>query len=346
MATLQDSDIADLIKSTRADEGVGRFNEIASRLTHYEVMSRMMKTDKQEFQAGRKVQGNLLVNHSFSAKQVGLHEVIEPTIDDLFEQFEVPWRHTNCNWSWERREGLMNRSAQQIFNMIDGRRVAAMISLFEHLETQFWTAPTDSDNALDWYGIPYWVVKATSDTAGFNGGNPTGFSDGAGSINSDTHTRWANWNAQYTDVTEDDLLRELRKACRRTDFKSPVDFEDYSNGGGQQRRIYMNEETIDAMESDMRTRNDNHSDLAQYYGATTFKRHPLRYVPKLNDDTQNPVYCLNFEWLALVFLSGDFLYEHDPEKSPNQPNTWVVHTDLTGNVLCTNRRMQAVINKA
>ena len=42
--------------------------------------------------------------------------------------------------------------------------------------------------------------------------------------------------------------------------------------------IMMNEETIDAAESDMRTRNDRHTSLTEFDGATAFKKQPLKYV--------------------------------------------------------------------
>ena len=46
-----------------------------------------------------------------------------------------------------------------------------------------------------------------------------------------------------------------------------------------------------------------------------------------------------------IFLEGDYLRGSEPDKSPTQHNTWVVHVDLTWNILCVDRRRQAVFAK-
>lgn len=344
MATLTESNIADLLTSTRSDTTLdGKFNQIATRFTKY-YARQWFKKDKLEFQSGDRIDGSLLVNHSFSATMVGLHEVLKPNIPDIMTTFNVPWRHTNHNWSWERRENLMNKGRDQVFDLMKARRIGSEISLVELLETEVWSKPADSTNVLDVFGIPYWVIKATSNTSGFNGGNPSGFSSGAGNVNSTNFERWKNFNATYVNINEDDLLREMRQAYRKTHFVSPVTIDDYRKGVADNHGIYMNEVTIDGCEVEMRTRNDAHQNLTEFMGATAFKRQTLQYVPKLDDDSNNPVYMLNHNWMCPVCLKGDVNYEHPPKNTANQPNTWVIHEDLTWNWLCTDRRQQAVIS--
>src|SRR5690606_3042281 len=106
--------------------------------------------------------------------------------------------------------------------------------------------PADSDDKLAPFGIPYWVVKDS--TAGFNGGNPSGFSSGAGGLDSSRHTRWANYTDSYTNVTKADLIKKMRTAYRKIRFKSPMNVPDYRRGRGDQYRIYVNEETISDFE--------------------------------------------------------------------------------------------------
>ena len=73
-------------------------------------------------------------------------------------------------------------------------------------------------------GIPFWLQKdaTTNVNGGFEGGNPAGFSGGAGGIDSDAYPRWRNWTFGYTNVTVDDLVKKVKKALTFTHFMPPV----------------------------------------------------------------------------------------------------------------------------
>jgi hypothetical protein len=80
----------------------------------------------------------------------------------------------------------------------------------------------------------------------------------------------------------------------------------------------------------------------------TFRRNPIIWVPKLDESGLTgqptaPIYMLNFAWFYPVFLQGDYMRESEPAPAPHQHNTWQIHVDLTWNVLCTDRRSQAVL---
>lgn len=346
MAHLSAKDMVDLVAATRGDATFeGTVTEIASRLQDYSY-KKLLAKDKLKIQSGPFIKGNLLVDHNHSAQMAGLHEVYEPDIPDLAARWRLDWRHAHNYWGWERREMLMNRRRDEIFDIIKMRRAGAKISLAELFESQIWSAPTDSSNDLDLFGIPWWFPKAATNAEGFNGGNPSGFSDCAGIDCTDpTYARWKSYNAAYAQINEHDLLDKMGRAYRKIGFKSPVDLEDARRGTAEDYRIFMNEVTLSAFEKLMRARNDNLSDLAEFMGTTSWKKRPLTWVPKLDTDTSNPVFMLNFQWISLCVLDGDFPYEHDPAAEPNQPNSMVVHEDYTMNLLTTNRRAAgAVLN--
>ena len=89
-------------------------------------------------------------------------------------------------------------------------------------------------------------------------------------------------------------------------------------------------------------------DIASMDGVMVFKRNPVIYVPKLDDNTDqtDPVYMLNMSTFYPVCLKGDYLRETEPEKAPNQHNVFVIHVDLTWNVLCDDRRRNALLATA
>jgi hypothetical protein len=282
-----------------------------------------------------------------SAAMVGLHQVIEPNIPDVLTKWDVPWRHCNSHWGYERREMLANakgKTLTQVVKILDSRRLPARIREAELLETQFWTQTPDSSDDKNLWGIKYWLPKRAAAGRGFDMGPATGFTDVAG-LSTTTYTRWKGYHATYVSETEEDLLREMNLAADETDFVPPVDIEEHKRGIGKQHRVYLNLTTKNRLETEMRARNDSHRSLSDFANATSFRNSPLQYVPKLNDDTQNPVYMLNFDYIFVACLRGDDDYEHPPLNDVKQPNTYIVHRDATMNVVMTSRRCQAVINK-
>lgn len=344
MPPLSADQIVDLVATTQKELGRMRWTDLATDLTEYEVLPRMLKKGKVKFQTGEGIQRNVMVDDSGAAKHVGLFNVDDVNVGDVMQQADVSWRHTTTNYAFDRREKGMNQGPQQIVDLIKIRRADSMISLAKLLEETFWSKPADSTDKVTPFGLDYWMVRDASE--GFNGGNPAGFSDGAGNLDSSTYTRWANWTAQYADVTKADLVRKMRKAHRRTNFKSPVDIPDYREGKGQRFRIYVNEETIAGMEDLGEAQNENLGrDLASMDGSMAFRKNPIVYVPYLDDDSANPVYMVDWGVLFIYFLRGEYLREEKPKQASNQHNVFESHVDLTWNSLCVNRRRLAVLSK-
>lgn len=340
---LNDTDIIDLTNLTLKELGRMKFNQIATRLQEYHMMGKMLKDEKQEFEGGTGIQRTIMVDHSGAARMVGMFQTDTVNVADQTVLMSIPWKHTTTNYAYERREMLMNKGAAKIVDLLKVRRADAMISLAETLETQGWSKPSDSNDVANAFGVKYWIVKNA--TAGFNGGNPSGFTSGAGAVSSTTVTRWANYTAPYTSVSKPDLIDAMRTAARKIVFKSPISIDDFRRGAGDTYRIYTNEATLKAMESVGEAQNENLGrDLASMDGTLTFRKNPIFWVPKLDADTDNPVYMINWAWFNPVFLSGDYMRETSPSLAANQHNVFVVHVDLTWNMLCTNRRAQAVLS--
>ena len=347
---LSDSDIKDLVTGTLKHLGRLKFNQIATRLQDYEVMQRMMKRDRVQLESGQGIQRQIMIDHSAAAKNVGLYEVDDVNVRDVLDSISVPFRHTTTNYAFERRELAMNRpSPQRSLDLLKVRRADAMISLVERMEEDFWDKPATSTDKVQPFGIDYWLVSGGGST-GFEGGNPSGFTSGAGGIDSDTVSRWRNYTDRYTDVTKGDLIKKMRVAYRKIGFKSPVDIPDYRKGRGQNYRIYCDNTTITEMEELGEAQNENLGrDLATMDDMMTFRRNPLIWVPQLDDRTvgpTSPVYMVNFSFFYPVFLRGEYLREGEPRTSANQHTVMVVHVDLSWNILCTDRRRHALLDKA
>lgn len=340
MPTLQADQIADLVALTLRELGRNKWTDISYDLQEHVALPKLLKKEKVGFGSGYGFQWNVNVTTSGSARMTGLYETDVRNATDTIVQGNVPWRHCTTNWVVDEREIKMNRSPARIVELVKVKRANSMIDLATLLEDQFWSAPSDSSDNENMFGIPYWIVKSA--TEGFNGGNPSGFSAGAGAISSSTYPNWANWTGDYTSVTQDDLVTSLRKAATYTKFKSPVQTPSYNTG--DRYGYYTNYEVLAPMERLLMAQNENlGNDLASKDGEVTFRRNKVTWVPKLDADTENPVYGINWGVFGFVFLEGEYLSESGQMRAPFQHKVLEYHTDLTLNSVCRDRRRLFVV---
>ena len=349
MATLTASDIQDLVAGTLRELGRMKFQQIATGLQEYEVMSRWFKKDKVSFDNGYGIQRSLMTRLPDAFNHVGLYETDVVNVENLIKQINIPWRHAQTAWAFERREVLMNRGEALIFNVIEPRRIGALTKMAEGLEDAAWSAPASTDKKLP-YGLPYWIVKNA--TTGFTGDYPSGHTTLAG-IDLTSAPTFKNYCDQYTSVTKADLIAKMRLAYRKIRFKSPVQGKDYATPLADKYRLYVNDTTVQSLESIGEAQNENLGrDVASVHagdvknmedGALLFRGHPIIWVPKLDSDTTNPIYMIDHSTFMPVVLKGDFMRESEVMKAPNQHNVFQVFVDLTYNYLCLDRRRNAVI---
>ena len=91
------------------------------------------------------------------------------------------------------------------------------------------------------------------------------------------------------------------------------------------------------------------NDVASMDGRAMFRKTPIIWVPKLDDNpitgVTDGVYGINWGVFQPIFLDGEYLVEDGPRQAPDQHTTFRVHIDLTYNYLCRDRRRQFVLSK-
>lgn len=358
---------ADLVNITLNELGRNRFSDLASRITDYEVMSRILRRDKVSFETGTGLHRNVMVDQSKVAAHNGLYSLDTVNVPEVMDSLTVPFRHTTTNYAFDKREITMNSGAQKIVDLIKTRRADAMLSLVELMEATFWGGRVVlASDKITPYSINNWLEP--SDGVTYDDGSfCAGSTNIAGGL---TATRWANWGDRYTSLTvgalKADLILRMRKAHRSIGFKSPVDIPDYRERAGDNYRIYVNLDVITALESEAEIQNDSlGNDLAPMDGVVSFRKNPIVYVPKLDQDEsasaflepinttnnpgvaaltlKNPIYFINWSVLQAFFLKGEFLRESPAIQRSDSHNTYQVHTDLSWNTVCTNRRKLALL---
>ena len=342
MPILQADDIVDLVKTTQRELGEMKWTEIATDIQEHVALPNLLSSEKVSFDSGYGVQWNLMIDHSGAARDTGLYAVDNVNVQDVMATANIPWRHVTTSYAIERREIAMNREPRRIVDLVKVRRADAMIGLAEHMERRFWQAPTGpNDDRI--FGVGYWAVYNA--TAGFNGQNPTGFSDVAGlDSSSSDYSRWRNYTAQYSAVTQADLIKKWREAAVKTLFKPLAAAAVPTYNGGDRYGYYVNYNVLGTLEEELRQQNDNlGNDIAPKDGEVIFRRVPVTYVPYLDNASGDPVYGINWGVFQPVFLSGEYMRETGPEVASNQHTVMNTFVDCTLNIRCTNRRRLFVL---
>ncbi len=321
----------------------GAFVDMQTDLTDHVAVREMWKGKKKKFDGGHDWTFQVQMDHNHSARAVGLFETDGSSLTDTMVEGTVGPRHVNAHYIYDQREPDFQRGGVAIVDLVKTRHVGMMVSFYEKLEEFLWGKPVDSSDLKTPYGIALWVVKNA--TEGFNGGNPSGFTAGRAGISTASYPRFANWTAQYAQITKDDLIRKMRRAMRKTNFRSPVSHAtpDLGNMGNG---IYTNDTVIGLMEEALEAQNMNlGNDLASKDGRTMFKSVPITYAPYLDDDATDPVYMTDWRTMAIGVMSGWENNLSAPSPVPDKHLVRRVDLDVSLNMVCTDPRRQTVISK-
>ena len=336
--TIQADSLADLVAGTLRDLGRFKWTDIMTATQDHVAWNRLMQEKKIKFDDGYGIQFNVQYQTSGAARHLGLFEVDDVDVADTMVQGNIPWRHGETKMAIEKREISMNRGKSRIFDLIKTRQADAMTDWAETFEDAFWVKPSSSSDLTQPFGVTYWIVYNA--TAGFNGGNPSGFTSGAAGLDVATYTRWKNYSVNYTTVSKTDLVRKIRKAATFTRFRSPIRTNIQPYDTGTNFGYYTNYNVIGTLEELLEDQNENlGNDVASKDGDVMFRRNPVVWVPNLEDRTGDPVFGINWGVFKPVFLRGEFMRQSGPNNTSGaQRNVIKTFWDTSYNNVCYDRR--------
>lgn len=329
----------------------GKFTNLLSDLNDYVAVRELMTKHKKVFEGGMDWTFNLAIaadnKGNDTAKATKLFDTDSSKRVDVIKKGKVSPRYITANYVYDTREPSLNSGSMvQRINFVMEQMNLMYQSFYDLMENFFWGAPTAGNADVIPYGIKYWILPDTTSTGfgDFKAQNPAIGGARAG-IDSTTNTRWANWAAQYTAVSKDDLVKKMRYAARKTQFRSPLNIGEVKLGTG--RGIYVGIDTLTELEDLLEKQNMNlGNDLAAKDGKTLFKGNPIHHVPLLDGESNEPVYMLDWSTISLGILSGWDKKVSKPTPVADMHNVRQVFLDTTANFVCTNLRNQAVITKA
>lgn len=342
MEPLTFQDIQDAVGSTQRQFGPPSFRQVAQASTRYEIFSRWFREDKVLISEGYGIERQLMLDEEDDDDiHVGAYAEDEVTFEDVMGKLRVDYVLAKKGWTFNYDEIMNNRGGAMLFDLIESRRSAKMLTIIKGIEAKGWAAPTSSSDDLVPYGVPFWVVKNA--TRGFTGGYPTGFTDLA-NIDLAEHPNFKNWSNPYTDISRQDLIHKMRDGRLETDFQSPLEVGGEGDVIMESYRQYCNNQTYLDLEEKMEDQNEN---LGPDIGKTAagrilFNGNPIVATPALNDDDQDPVYSLCHDVFKPIVQAGNFLRESEVIRSSKNSDQFVVFISLKYNYVCFDRRRQAV----
>ncbi|MFA5186693.1 MAG: phage major capsid protein [Patescibacteria group bacterium] len=341
--TLQYADIDDAVLLTQENlVKRGSFVDMQTDLSDHIAVREMWKNRQKKFEGGNDWDFDCQIDHNHSARAVGMYETDGSAMTDTMIQGKVSPRHVNAHYIYDKREPAFQRGGTAIVDYVYTKYVGMMVSFYEYLEEVLWGKPVDSDDTKTPSGIAFWVTKSTSE--GFFGPNPAGFAAGKAGISQLVQARWANWSGDYDAVTKESLIRMMRRMHRKIQFRSPISHAEPTLGS-MKNGVYTNDNVVGLMEELLEAQNMNlGTDLDSQGGRCTFKGTPITYAPYLDNDAENPVYMLDWKWLAIGVLAGWENQLTKPYMVPDKHLVSRVDLDCTLEMVCTNLRRQGVLH--
>tara|TARA_R100000808_G_C2147849_1_gene155863 strand:+ start:834 stop:1988 length:1155 start_codon:yes stop_codon:yes gene_type:complete len=365
------SDYLDLIVSTLKNFEKLTWTDLVPSLQKHTAMPELLRKKRVEFGSGYGHQFNVRLYSNNAARNVKLNEEDNPTTADVLDTGQVGWRHSETHWAIEERIIAMNREPARLVDLLKVSRIDAMTSLAELMENNFWGEPPASSDEVKPLGIKYWISKDSGETsidgppatAGFKGDLPVkddntdlghtkvgGLAPSVAENGVNDDSKWRNWVGKYTNVSKSDLIRKMREASVKTFFKPPVDGP-FSNKSVD-HAYYTTYAVISKMEEILESQNDNlGNDVASKDGLVQFRRNPVIWVPKIDDDVYSgtskidAVYGVNWNNFKPVFLRGEYMKESRVSPHPLHHRTITQYVDCTYNFFCNDRRSQFVLAK-
>lgn len=346
--------IDDLVNNTLHKFEKDKFVDISMELQRYFAMNNYLLDDKIGAAGGDLLQWQIKVRNTGAAHNTGMYAVDDIKVSDVSKKCTVPWTKQTTHMAYDIDEPEFNSgNAVRILNMLRLRRHDALSSFCELTEDNFWGRPDDPNTEAEQLkprGVPYWIV--TNPTTGFNGGAPDKFTDVAG-LSPATYSRWRNWTSQYATISKRDLVKQMREATVKCNFKAPISHPSPVKSGKPRHAICTTYEVLSRLEELLEEQNTNlGSDLASKDGDTMFRKVPVYWVPWLDansgtgtDYGKNPVYGIDRNAFRMVFKTGRYMKRTKPIIAPNQHSVRHVHWDSWCQYQCFDRRSNFVLDQ-
>ncbi len=317
--------------------------DISMPLQEYTFASRWFKSKKKPERGGPRLKWKLRVDNQGTAKHSGLYAVDDTNRKNVMAGGQQEWSKQTVNYIYDIDEEEFQSGPETIIREMMLNEQGLYNDFFGLMETSMWTAPSSSTvSPRPPSGIPFWLQKSA--TLGFNGGDPSGFTSGAGSIATGTYAKWKNYTGTYVQVSYPDLVEKVVNACDFCYFRAPKSYAEIG-GGDAQWGFYTVHSVLAELRRLARGSNDDlGNDVAKWAGEIVIRSNVVTWVPALTNidsdayDSSAPFYGINWNKFEYFFKSGRNMIKHPPKQAGSQHTVRERHMDNWGNFVCYDRR--------
>lgn len=253
---------------------------------------------------------------------------------------------------------MISGSDETIIKNVENRKYEALVDNVEKMERDLCRLPR-TDNK-DLRGLPYFIVHNSGSPQGFNGQNPSGFSDVQGlDATNLNQAGYRNWTDNYSSITADDLFLKLDIAMDETNFQAAI-----ADPSGQtlsyvdlsMYALFTTKHVVTQVRKFARTQNDDLGMEIVWGGTPLVRGRPLMAVPAFtlpNDRTTmsyddlptHPIYGLNQSALSATIVE-DWWLKETMTKVANKRHMGAMFVDTLLQMKATDRRQLFVLAQA
>lgn len=340
MPSLNIEQFGDLLTVTLPKYPKPNYTDLVQDLTEYIVVDQLLGPNSIVEKGGDSCDWPVRTQTAGRFANISITDQDSFNIVDGFTMASVNWRKSKVDYAFYEEEYSLNMGEEQIVDLIKSREDGCNFDFAEGMENNFWRFPSATDS-LTPFGLPYWCTK--NNTIGFHGGIPTGYSSVAG-ISPTTYSRWNNYSGQYGNIILTDMIVKARNMAVATFFKPAVKSVPDLGKSGMKRGYYTTRTVVRTFEDVVDSRNDNLGpDVAKNDGMAMFRRAPVVYVPRLDEDTTNPFYQIDWSVLKVIKQSGWWEKRTIISPYPGQRNVTAVFKDFLYQIACYSRRNLGVL---
>lgn len=354
MAIFTPEELTDLVATTRKHPAIRKnsWTNLMTGLQRYVVGQKILKSKRKKvIDSGTSVDFKAQVNAGVNFAMSGLHDTDDLRLVETMITGNVPFRFMKWGYYMDVREDDFNKGSEKILDYMKTREAAEEQGAADGIENQFFSKPADSSDTTSLWGLFYWI-KYVAGTPSFQGGNPVGFSSGAGGIDSASYTRWQNWTGDYTNFTDTDLVDKFQDATFYTDFISPIgnQFSEVKDPEFD-LMILCNWASLKEIKKIAKSQNESLGfDLDAVRDKVTFQGTPFVVASKLGDGSithvTNPFIGIDFSTFFPFVKRGEWMRKTTVGPTQGAHNRMENWTDCCMNIICDNRRRQWILGQA
>jgi len=323
---------------------MGKWQDISLHLQEYMFASRLFDRAKKDEMSTAYCKWKLKVDNNDNFQIVGLYHRDTSNRVNMLTEGSMKWAMATTNYHYDIDEEIFGQGAQQIVNYMKLQEDSLMVDFFKGMEDiMFGTGPTSpTQSPFPPTSLLWWIQENA--TEGFNGGEPSGFTD-VGGVDVDTYPNWKNRTFSYANFTHEDAVKKTIRSMDKCEFSPPVAGHDIVDQGRPNWELLTTYSRIEAARDLLLQGNDNiGKDLATYANAVLIRGVPMVNVPawtnsnSINARTDGLILGVNWKTFKWYYQSGRNMRKRKPFQHPEMSNVRVRCMDDSGQIVCFNRR--------